>query len=383
MWIDAGRTCDTEGGNRKIDWDKGLVTVKVCHSARVCHPNKINGKTKRALREIINSGVAEYAVAITDNKVANSPPVIESEDIHIRRHSTAPAPRGDVTLSIDDKLSYSTYTNCYGEDTIHFTVWEKRTDDVVSPLSVDGTLIVEIRGSNDVPILHMSKEGRDIVPPSSVVTVTVEENSGNNAAYKDLIFILAAHDVDDTDDINVAFEQPKHGNLTLYRQVKTVELIQQNCSISWNARRHLWDKLVNDITASTTIQKVSLPNPFDTDFVNLHFAWVILVFKYAPFEQYFGEDTIEVMAADLTSQELLIIDVKVLRSPCINRRFCKGSESDPECKLTNRSTGFDGYTCRCPRGYRGDYCETDVDKCLSSPCQTNYMCIDRVDSYEL
>ena len=283
----------------------------------MCHPNKINGKTKRALREIINSGVAEYAVAITDNKVANSPPVIESDmkisifedskfEFTIKAkdpdgdrlafllNSTAPAPRGDVTLSIDGKLSYSPCTNCYGEDTIHFTVWEKRTDDVVSPLSVDGTLIVEIRGSNDVPILHMFKEGRDIVPPSSVVTITVEENSGNNAAYKDLIFILAAHDVDDTDDINVAFEQPKHGNLTLYRQVKTVELIQQNCSISFNARRHLWDKLVNDITASATIQKVSLPNPCDTDFVNLHFAWVITALKYAPFEQYFGEDTIKV-----------------------------------------------------------------------------------------
>jgi len=33
MWIDAGRTCDTDGSNTQRDWENGLITVKVsCRS---------------------------------------------------------------------------------------------------------------------------------------------------------------------------------------------------------------------------------------------------------------------------------------------------------------------------------------------------------------
>jgi len=28
MWIDAGRTCDLDPDNRRIDWENGTVTVK-------------------------------------------------------------------------------------------------------------------------------------------------------------------------------------------------------------------------------------------------------------------------------------------------------------------------------------------------------------------
>ena len=44
--------------------------------------------------------------------------------------------------------------------------------------------------------------------------------------------------------------------------------------------------------------------------------------------------------------------------------------------------GFTGYRCRCPGGCTGDYCQTDIDECLSSPCPANYSCVDRVGRYE-
>ena len=290
---------------------------QVCHSVTVCRVHESNGKSKRSVNEIINAGVAEYIVASTNKTVANSPPVITSamtvnidEDMGFEYtiraedpegdrlvfllNTTAPKPRGKVTLSIDGKLSYTPCVNCYGEDRIHFTVREKTIDDVAQPLSVEGILIVEIRGTNDVPRLHMFKDGRDIVPPSSRVEVTLEENSGDNSAYKDLVFILAADDVDYTDVLNMAFEAPRHGNLTVYNKVKKVEVTQQDCSRSWETRRHLWDKLVDELTGSVAIQKVSLPNPCGSDFVSSHFAWVITAFRYTPFEQYYGEDTIKV-----------------------------------------------------------------------------------------
>jgi len=43
---------------------------------------------------------------------------------------------------------------------------------------------------------------------------------------------------------------------------------------------------------------------------------------------------------------------------------------------------FSGYRCRCPDGYSGDYCETDIDECLSSPCPANYSCVNHIGRYE-
>ena len=37
MWIDAGRTCDTDDDNRRIDWKSGLVTVTVSPSCSTLH----------------------------------------------------------------------------------------------------------------------------------------------------------------------------------------------------------------------------------------------------------------------------------------------------------------------------------------------------------
>ena len=47
----------------------------------------------------------------------------------------------------------------------------------------------------------------------------------------------------------------------------------------------------------------------------------------------------QVKVADLILQDLLTIDVNILRNPCVNGGFCKGPETDPECKLTNRTEG--------------------------------------------
>ena len=289
----------------------------MCHSVKVCCGDKINETIKRPVSEFIDFGVAQYIVASTNKTVSNSAPVIMSDltvsidkgqmfEYTIRAHdpegdsfvfllnTTAPKPRGKVTLRTDGMLLYTPCANCYGDDRIHFTVREKTTDDVAQPMSVDGIFVVEIRGSNDVPRLHMFVDGRDIVPPSSRVEVTIEENSGDNSAYKNLIFVLAASDADSTDVLNIAFKAPKHGNLTVYSKVNQVKVTPQDCSKSWESRRHLWDKVFDALASSAAIQKVSLPNPCDSNFVSSRFAWVITAFQYTPFEKYFGEDTIKV-----------------------------------------------------------------------------------------
>ena len=43
--------------------------------------------------------------------------------------------------------------------------------------------------------------------------------------------------------------------------------------------------------------------------------------------------------------------------------------------------GLGTYRCRCPPGYTGTSCETDVDECASRPCVNGASCHDYVDSF--
>ena len=41
------------------------------------------------------------------------------------------------------------------------------------------------------------------------------------------------------------------------------------------------------------------------------------------------------------SQDLMTIDLRILKNPCVNKGICQGPETDPECTLTNRAKGGD------------------------------------------
>ena len=130
--------------------------------------------------------------------------------------------------------------------------------------------------------------------PSSVTMVTMQENSGKYSSSPDRAYILPAYNPDNTDDVSLKFDPPQHGNLTLYRQVKIINLIEQDCSQPCDIRHPLWNKLTKLISDSVTILEVSLPNTCGTDFATCKLAWVVTMFKYRPFEGYFGEDVIKV-----------------------------------------------------------------------------------------
>ena len=293
-----------------------LFPLQVCHSDTVCSSLDKHDRRKRAVSKPTSQGVGVYVLGGVNNAYNNSPPIIQSEsDIYISEdqqftftikakdpekddvsfllNSTAPAPMGNASLTLDGTLTYTPCANCYGTDTVYFTVWERRTDGE-QPLSVDGTLTINIEGTNDAPNLQMFSEGRDIVPPSSKVAIAVEENNANDAAYQDVVFVVAASDADYDDDVKLAFDPPEHGNLTVYSVVKNVNIIPQDCSQPWHSRRHLWDKLIDAISSSNSIQKMRLPEPCDDDLGQRHLAVVVTVFKYRPFDGYFGEDVIKV-----------------------------------------------------------------------------------------
>uniref|UniRef100_A0A3P8W458 Cadherin EGF LAG seven-pass G-type receptor 1 n=1 Tax=Cynoglossus semilaevis TaxID=244447 RepID=A0A3P8W458_CYNSE len=92
----------------------------------------------------------------------------------------------------------------------------------------------------------------------------------------------------------------------------------------------------------------------------------------------------------ISSQEVLPFDDNIcLREPCENYMKCvsvlKFDSSPPfissDTVLFRPIHPINGLRCRCPVGFTGDYCETEIDLCYSGPCKNNGKCRSREGGY--
>ncbi|XP_036373685.1 cadherin EGF LAG seven-pass G-type receptor 1-like [Megalops cyprinoides] len=92
----------------------------------------------------------------------------------------------------------------------------------------------------------------------------------------------------------------------------------------------------------------------------------------------------------ISTQRVLPFDDNIcLREPCENYMKCvsvlKFDSSAPfiasDTVLFRPIHPVNGLRCRCPPGFTGDYCETEIDLCYSGPCRNNGRCRSREGGY--
>lgn len=92
----------------------------------------------------------------------------------------------------------------------------------------------------------------------------------------------------------------------------------------------------------------------------------------------------------VSTQRVLPFDDNIcLREPCENYMKCvsvlKFDSSAPFISsptvLFRPIHPVNGLRCRCPPGFTGDYCETEIDLCYSSPCGAHGRCRSREGGY--
>ncbi|CAB1314981.1 unnamed protein product [Coregonus sp. 'balchen'] len=96
------------------------------------------------------------------------------------------------------------------------------------------------------------------------------------------------------------------------------------------------------------------------------------------------------LLARISSQQVLPFDDNIcLREPCENYMKCvsvlKFDSLAPfvasDTILFRPIHPIAGLRCRCPTGFTGDYCETEIDLCYSKPCGTHGLCLNREGGY--
>ncbi|XP_060132979.1 cadherin EGF LAG seven-pass G-type receptor 2 isoform X2 [Zootoca vivipara] len=96
------------------------------------------------------------------------------------------------------------------------------------------------------------------------------------------------------------------------------------------------------------------------------------------------------LLAAISEQRVLPFDDNIcLREPCENYMRCvsvlKFDSSAPfissDTILFRPIHPVNGLRCRCPLGFTGDYCETEIDLCYSNPCGSNGHCRSREGGY--
>ncbi|KAL9952620.1 hypothetical protein ACROYT_G039896 [Oculina patagonica] len=63
-----------------------------------------------------------------------------------------------------------------------------------------------------------------------------------------------------------------------------------------------------------------------------------------------------------------------IKTPCSSFPCQNGAKCVP-------NYGENQYHCDCVPGYKGSYCETDIDECASDPCLNRATCVDQVNGY--
>uniref|UniRef100_H2THB8 Cadherin, EGF LAG seven-pass G-type receptor 2 n=1 Tax=Takifugu rubripes TaxID=31033 RepID=H2THB8_TAKRU len=113
--------------------------------------------------------------------------------------------------------------------------------------------------------------------------------------------------------------------------------------------------------------------------------------------EYFGSEELQErlylnrsLLTKISSQEVLPFDDNIcLREPCENYMKCVSVlKFDSLAPFVTSDTilfrpihPIAGLRCRCPTGFTGDYCETEIDLCYSKPCGAHGVCRSREGGY--
>eukprot|EP00117_Sycon_ciliatum_P050069 scpid53697/ scgid4764/ len=272
--------------------------------------------------------------------------------------------RGIATISAAGILRYTPCTDCTGSETI-MVKFTENPQTSLPQYTASSAFTISISNDNDPPLSFLFTPSPASRTMHSSTTLQTYAEANHTAAQ--LVARVAFYDYDGSFD-------------TLTHLVETSQPLLGTLSV--------------DLDFQAVGVGTSMPVDWPTGHKAASFSGDI-VFTVAnityipPTPDYTGSETFTIFARDsqsfLSSPQLVVV-IDVLPSYCQNGGQCSHSAFDSSCQnITTRRSSPQLYTCKCPTGYWGQYCERNTStttavqdcpahtprmKCPTDPCAT-------------
>lgn len=321
-----------------------------------------NGRTKRqtSQRSYLERPI-QMVVAQIGNSSINTPPslvipesplqvdeenvlvyqleYIDDENDIVDFYLTSLPQYGHANITSSGLLTYVPCTDCTGIDTIGLYILE-RPFGINIRMDATGSIQIQINNVNDPPEIFFfdSVDDQSIYDNTTMHTII-------DANRTDFVSVaqIGGWDIDGSeDDLAVSIRQPSYGRAQAVVWLDIV-MTMESLPVNWSQVPLSSGVQFNGQVAFIGVNITYLPdNPDQADYTD---QFVVFV-----------RDTRRLASTALT------VEVEVLHSLCQNNGVCNGSISDPDCtNATARRAGFEGYSCTCPNGFTGIYCENQTE----------------------
>jgi hypothetical protein len=328
-------------------------------------------KTKheeRSRRSVVDKGSLQaprmFVLRKGSKSVLNTPPTIITSDLQIREdvveskliraddresdllvYSISVSPlHGFANITSDGTLTYLSNTNFNGDDAITVSVSELHVMPVLPSLHVQKNIKITVLPQNDEPVLSFKQQyvGMQFTKNNITSEILLNGNETRHILYG----VLVLDDVDTNDSVILG---------TRYNDTPTNAFTLEQQAVTQAADTY------GSVHREYTIQH------------DIHESFSGLAIFAARAHDVFD-------GGKISFSKELRISTYVLINPCIHG-VCENKTGTP-CMDKSRAFTFENYRCDCFTGYRGEWCEVDINECVPNPCSVFYDCNNLIGRYK-
>ncbi|XP_062588030.1 uncharacterized protein LOC134249701 [Saccostrea cucullata] len=360
-WEDVETNCETSS---VIDYQTGTMTIEVCGDIFLVD-KRHEGRQKRSTAEKgIMQSPRMFALRKVSKTVPNNPPFITTTEMQYKEDETSselikmgdpendslsirltmPPKHGSANLTSNGVLTYLSHRDFYGDDVITVRVREVNVTSPLTPLEIEKNITIRVLPQNDEPILSFKQRYHEMKCTKNNITLEVLLN-GNETRH---IFygILILDDIDSNNTVHLG---------TMHNNTPNNHFVLEQ-------QRHN----VANFGHNGVHREYSIKQDIHKSFSG------IAEFAARAHDEFDG--------GKVSFSKEFRISTYILINPCIHG-ICANKSNVP-CKDKSRAFSFENFRCDCYPGYRGDWCQVDINECVPNPCSVFYDCNNLIGRYE-
>ncbi|KAK3609657.1 hypothetical protein CHS0354_035942 [Potamilus streckersoni] len=394
QWKISSRTCLYQNDTEIHNETEGSITIQVCDTwaNNTEYDNQelplFNGLTN--LTDTFFFRETQFALVTAAAIIPNQPPVLVSTNVMIMTEdegtilhtmeATDPEDDpflfilqtlpdlGNVTLTKEGQLVFTPCQDCSGNVTISVKI-----QDVPSMLGVKSAsslvnLTIVVEDINDAPYIFVYSDNKySLLGADPTEPVMIYFNQKKNETDENITqtVYFGAYDVERDANIltiNSTIPDTNNGTITLLNQREEIP-------------NHYKDQCSPQGKCYAT--EVNHPSSW--------MKWILVDVAYMQTAVFIGVDEAYLFVKDSAGglSSVLTLKFVIMENPCYHGTCASLNASLYSCDDLRRTQGFEKYYyCNCDAGYKGQYCDVEVNACGKNPCYSFQTCNNRGNGYE-